>query len=143
MVSVRNSYEGISPIAKIQGRLLIGAVPELPNASSRIATQDQVVYVILTSSQDVTPKTDPDPSLFIPAHEGKKGQSHFLLKVLPPSVDFIRRNLRSGRSVCIVCETGKDLSVGVALVALQLFFADDGSFIPQEGDAADQGMPLE
>ena len=134
-----NDYEYISPVARVQGRLLIGAMSELPDVSTRIATQDLVVYVILTPTEDATPQVDSDPSLFVPVHAGKKGQSHFLRKVLPPSVEFIGRHLRSGLNVCIVCETGKDLSVGVALVALQLFFADDGTFIPKEENSNDEG----
>lgn len=141
MTPVSGDHEAISSVFKVQGRLLVGAVSELPDLSTRIATQDQVVYVVLASPENAAPGSDSDPSLFVPTHAGKKGQSHFLHKVLPPSADFIGRHLISGLNVCVVCETGKDLSVGVALVALQLFFADDGSFVPQEGNLSDQGTP--
>ncbi|KAF5327747.1 hypothetical protein D9619_004843 [Psilocybe cf. subviscida] len=132
-----SDYETVSPIVKVQGRLLVGVISDPPDVSTRIAIQDNLVYVILTPSEDLIPPIDSDPSLVVPTCAGKKGQSHFLHKVLPPAVEFIKRHLRSGLNVCIVCETGRDLSVGVALVALQLFFTDDGSFVPQDRDSND------
>lgn len=134
-----SDYETISTVVKVQGRLLVGVISDLPDVSTRIAIQDNLVYVILTPSEDLIPPIKSDPSLVVPTYAGKKGQSHFLHRVLPPAVEFIGRHLRSGLNVCIVCENGRDLSIGVALVALQLFFTDDGSFLPQDRDSNDNG----
>ncbi|EGO00764.1 hypothetical protein SERLA73DRAFT_28779, partial [Serpula lacrymans var. lacrymans S7.3] len=53
---------------------------------------------------------------------GKKGQIHYLQVVLPRSMIFIESHIKSGRPVCISCDTGKDVSVGVALAALSKLF---------------------
>lgn len=37
--------------------------------------------------------------------------------------------LLEGKGVCVACESGKDMSVGVVLAALQLYFGDDGSLL--------------
>ena len=68
---------------------------------------------------------------------GKKGQHHFLTVVLPRSMPFIQRHLQNQRTVCIACNTGTDISVGVALAALAMFFRPDGSWYPQ-GNARDE-----
>ncbi len=63
---------------------------------------------------------------------GKRGQHQFLKSVLPQSLQFIDIHLArdSTSAICICCDTGKDASVGVALAALQLFFDDEGVYIP-------------
>jgi len=67
-----------------------------------------------------------DPNLHIPVVSGKRGASHFLQVVLPESIGFLQKELAAGKSICVACESGKDLSVGVVLTALQLFFEGDG-----------------
>lgn len=69
--------------------------------------------------------------LRIQTPEGKKGQHHFLTVVLPRSMPFIQHHLQNQRSLCIACSTGTDISVGVALAALALFFRPDGSLRAQ------------
>ena len=50
-----------------------------------------------------------------------------LQEVLPKSMVFIETNLSQGRNICIACNSGKDVSVGVSLTALQKFFDEDGN----------------
>lgn len=73
-----------------------------------------------------------DEVLHLRLPEGKRGQKQLLADVIPRSVFFIDQQLSRGSRVCICCDTGKDSSVGVALVALQLYFDDDGEFIELE-----------
>ena len=42
-------------------------------------------------------------------------------------MDFAAYHLRENRPVCFACESGKDLSVGMAVAALQSFFDDSGA----------------
>jgi len=73
--------------------------------------------------------------VYIPVVAGKKGQSHFLQTTLPTATTLIRERLTEGKRICIVCESGKDLSVGVALAALQLFFQDNGRLVSMHSDS--------
>ena len=66
--------------------------------------------------------------LLLEMSEGKKGQTQFLHAVLPHSISFIRQQLEEGRNVCVCCHNGKDASVGVVLVALQMLFDEDGRY---------------
>lgn len=59
---------------------------------------------------------------------GKKGQTQLLSTVLPQAMTFIQSALLEGRSVCVSCDTGKDVSIGVVVTALQLFFDEHGNF---------------
>jgi len=64
--------------------------------------------------------------------QGKRGRIQFLQSVLPQSMSFISHHLRLNARVCISCDSGKDLSVGIALAALQTFFDETGSFIAED-----------
>ncbi|KAJ3516535.1 hypothetical protein NLJ89_g1056 [Agrocybe chaxingu] len=113
-----------TPIERVEGRVLICTLTDVPASLPHpVGLAD--VYVTLT------PSAEPPPSnrhkLYVPVLAGKRGQAHFLRIVLPTTSRFIRENLHNGETVCIACESGKDLSVGVALAALQLFFRDDGT----------------
>ncbi|CAA7265580.1 unnamed protein product [Cyclocybe aegerita] len=114
-----------TPIERVEGRVLICTLTDVPASLPHpVGLAD--VYVTLT------PSAEPPPSnrhkLYVPVLAGKRGQAHFLRIVLPTTSRFIREHLHNGETVCIACESGKDLSVGVALAALQLFFRDDGTF---------------
>lgn len=112
-----------TPVTKVGGRLTLCTLSELSSLNSSGGVDFN--YVILTPSNS---QQNSQSKLFIPTLLGRKGQAHFLNTVLPTSMDFICDRLYKGLRVCIACETGKDLSVGVVLAALQLFYEDDGSF---------------
>ena len=120
-----------SPVLHVNGRLLLAAIKELPPPSQ----SGDVRYIILTPSneEDSQPM---DTHIYIPTVSGKKGQSHFLQTILPLSVDVISRALQEGHNVCVACESGKDMSVGVVLAALQQYFGDDGSYILSNSNSA-------
>lgn len=109
-------------ISKVAGRLMLCTTSDLPVAS--VTETNMVLCIFLASSQE---NLVGDPNLYLPVISGKKGASHFLQVVLPRSMEFIQQHLAAGKNICVACESGKDLSVGVVLTALQLFFRDDGS----------------
>ncbi|KAG9312145.1 initiator tRNA phosphoribosyl transferase [Chiua virens] len=74
---------------------------------------------------------EPPRMLRIQTPDGKKGQHHFLIAVLPRSMPFIAHHLQRHRTICIACSTGTDMSVGVAVAALAVYFRADGSCFPQ------------
>jgi tRNA A64-2'-O-ribosylphosphate transferase len=113
-----------TPVAKIGGRLLLCDIKDLVSFPSSSTSAENVLYLILTPSgdQQITPS-----ATYIHTISGKRGQGHFLNHVLPTSIEFIRKSLLEGFYVCVACNTGRDLCVGVVTAALQLFFNDDGS----------------
>ncbi|KAJ7108464.1 initiator tRNA phosphoribosyl transferase [Mycena crocata] len=121
-----------SPIAKVHGRVLVCATADLP-ANPEDWGQDIAYVVVGASLASKFPDADTTPFLRIETWEGKKGQMQFLQDVLPRSTSFIRAQLHAGRRLCVACESGTDLSVGIALVALQKFFDDVGELV-QDGD---------
>ncbi|KAF8828740.1 hypothetical protein HHX47_DHR3000133 [Lentinula edodes] len=44
-------------------------------------------------------------------------------------MEFVQMQLAQGMRVCIACDSGKDLSIGVATAALQKYFDDEGNFV--------------
>ena len=58
--------------------------------------------------------------------ENKKAKLQHYRKCLPECIKFAEAQLREGRRVCIACEDGNDLSIGIAVAILQSFFDDDG-----------------
>jgi tRNA A64-2'-O-ribosylphosphate transferase len=132
-----------SEISKTGGKLFVCSNVDLPSPlpSSLGATLGAatVAFLQISTSEQFAPScTHQSPNLSHSYHlqletlEGKRGQLKFLQSVLPQSMIFIAQHLRMGLHVCISCDTGKDLCVGVTLAALQRFFDDTGSLI-QEG----------
>lgn len=114
-------------IAWISNRLLLCSIAGLSGSlSPSIDHQTTAYLVITTKTQKSDISMDISPILQVETSEGKRGQIDFLHKVLPQSIAFVKSHLSAGSSVCIACDTGKDLSVGVALAVLQKFFSDDG-----------------
>lgn len=123
-------------IQKVAGQLCICANAELPKPLTKYlpdSTEHSAAYVQISSSSEAATATHTEqtnaqhPShLTVHAAEGKRGQYQFLQTVLPLSLAFIAKELRLGSRICISCETGKDMAVGVALAALQTFFDEDG-----------------
>jgi len=61
----------------------------------------------------------------------KKGHFHFLSHILPASYAFIDAHLTRSENtrVCVACETGKDVSIGIVLAVLGGMFNDEGVFV--------------
>ncbi|KDR76419.1 hypothetical protein GALMADRAFT_140055 [Galerina marginata CBS 339.88] len=140
IVSLRNqtiirSTNPPTPVTKVGGRLLLCTTADLPDETK----EGEQAYILLTPQTDEEALPSTVSKLYLSVVSGKKGQHDFLLSTLPKSVVFIRRNLTQGRDVCVACESGKDLSVGIVLAALQLFFTDDGKLGPlsQSDDSQD------
>ena len=114
-----------SPISQVGNRLQIArlgtAIPFLNSA------QNLAFVLLIPASSTRNPEIT--NVLQIREVSGKKGQAHFLQVVLPTALPFIHHQLVQGRNVCVSCQSGKDQSVGIALTALQLFFADDGLLV--------------
>ncbi|KAF8807061.1 initiator tRNA phosphoribosyl transferase [Phlegmacium glaucopus] len=117
----------MNPIKRVGGRLLIGSIAGV----SDTVNVDNMEFIILTSSMQDEPISKPRKT-YIPVVAGKRGHSQFLRTVLPTAVTFIRDGLAEEKRICIACDSGKDLSVGVALAALQLFFQDNGHLVPMD-----------
>ncbi|KIP03423.1 hypothetical protein PHLGIDRAFT_31821 [Phlebiopsis gigantea 11061_1 CR5-6] len=136
-----------TPISRVQGRLLIGRTSDVPQPPpARLPSTDrQVAFVFISESPPHTGSDDGEggaPSredvLSMELPQGKRGQKQFLDAVLPQSMQFIASQLSAGVAVCICCDSGKDVSVGVALTALQALFDDDGQFLTAPSQAADK-----
>jgi tRNA A64-2'-O-ribosylphosphate transferase len=123
----------ITPINRVGGRLLIGSIDDVDDVTN-LNREDNMDSIILASSMQDKLKSE-SQKIYIPVVAGKRGQSHFLQITLPTATTFIRDSLAEGRRICIACESGKDLSVGVALAALQLFFQDNGHLVPLNPDS--------
>ncbi|KAL8703655.1 MAG: hypothetical protein Q9201_003167 [Fulgogasparrea decipioides] len=77
--------------------------------------------------------------LHLPCHAGKRGSRALrnLLHLIPPFVSSLHDSQQpKSTRILFACPTGKDLSTGAALVALCLFFNDDGGFEDSGGDKA-------
>lgn len=124
-----------TPVAKVQGCILLCANSDLPESKHSLVWESlagDIAYVLI-SSNDCNPlSTIATHWLKIDAPEGKKGQHIFLQNVLPSSMSYIHDHLSNGKRVCISCGTGRDISIGVALAALQMFFDDNGDFTPED-----------
>ncbi len=107
------------------------------NIRGCLALPSETIFVYLVLSED-----DVDIGGLLQVERiktlpGKKGQTRLLSTVLPQVMAFVQSALVKGRSVCVSCDTGKDVSVGVIVTALQMFFDDNGHFAmtagPQKG----------
>lgn len=123
------------PSAIVAGRMLLCSTSDLViNSQGKLSTNDStgsedIAFLIISHRAQHKYADETEQSLLsIMTLEGKKGQAHFLQTILPRSMHFIREHLVQGMRVCIACDTGKDLSVGVAIAALQKYFDDEGNF---------------
>ncbi|KAF9029360.1 initiator tRNA phosphoribosyl transferase [Hymenopellis radicata] len=110
-------------ISKSGGRLLLCA-------NGDVADEDPAcAHLIVTTSDAECTSLNPSTSvLVLKAQAGKKGQHHFLSTVLPQSIAFIRTCLSKDQRICVSCDSGNDIAAGIVLVALQLFFGEDGEY---------------
>ncbi|KAI0091657.1 tRNA A64-2'-O-ribosylphosphate transferase [Irpex rosettiformis] len=144
-----------TPVGHVQGRIVICLVSELPIPSiedkSLVSASNSTAYVVI-SENTPTPTEQRNPAtcddlvnavLRLHLPPGKRGQHTFLDSVLPQSLPFIDAHLARGNdsTIYICCDTGKDASVGVALTALQLFFDDEGLYVPDTERAARLSKP--
>ncbi|KAI0326344.1 initiator tRNA phosphoribosyl transferase [Cubamyces sp. BRFM 1775] len=129
-----------TPISAVGGRLLIGAVPDMPSDLPRTLPdgEGEVSYVVISAQVASTDEGDdsgtprPEHILRLRMAEGKKDQILFLQSVMPDATRYIKERLAKGNCVCVCCDSGKDASVGVVLASLQLFFDDSGSLLVKE-----------
>lgn len=131
-------------ITRVEGRLLIAALADVScysvnRDSSRMNPTWDTPCIILhnssaanvgqkNSSKDQISTEAQNARLEICIPGDKKSAERAFKANLSRCLEFVKNHLEENRNVCIVCETGKDLSVGVAIAAMQAFFDDDGSF---------------
>jgi tRNA A64-2'-O-ribosylphosphate transferase len=136
-----------SPIAHVHGRLQLCALSELPaplpatlytSTAAHLVQGDEqdsllAAYVLIApdSEDNLHTQTTPEDSesshaLRLSLPGGKRGQMAFLKGILPRAIPFIRDALSRDASIVVACESGKDVSAGIIVAALQLFFQDDG-----------------
>ncbi|KAF9029342.1 initiator tRNA phosphoribosyl transferase [Hymenopellis radicata] len=86
--------------------------------------------LLLCANADVAGKTSLARISLSPfqTQAGKKGRHHFLSTVLPQSTAFVQACLAKDQRVCASCDSGNDIAAGIVLVALQLFFDEDGEY---------------
>ncbi|KIL00894.1 hypothetical protein PAXRUDRAFT_821235 [Paxillus rubicundulus Ve08.2h10] len=130
-----------APIERVSGLLSICSVATL-RSKPLLAAHTEIAFLCLTfKDPELSGKAEflkeDSVILWIQTLPGKKGQHHFLNTVLPRSLPFIQSHLRKGCKVCIVCETGTDVSVGVCVAALAKHFRADGSFYPRGNEQGD------
>ncbi|KAF9485227.1 initiator tRNA phosphoribosyl transferase [Pholiota conissans] len=130
--SIYRAQNAATPVNTVGGRLLLASLAEIPEPSN---DQGDIIYILLTSTT-VADSVSTKTQHHIPVVSGKKGQSHFLQTILPDAMKIISESLYNNKNVCVACETGKDISVGVVLAALQLYFGDDGSLSSASVDTA-------
>ncbi|KAK0226543.1 initiator tRNA phosphoribosyl transferase [Armillaria fumosa] len=131
IVAASPTQKGEPPtiLSKAGSRLAICQNSGLPSPS----LGDDFVYLVLSENDvEIGDGLQVERIKTLP---GKKGQAQFLSTVLPQAMAFIQSALFKGRSVCVSCDTGKDVSVGVAVTALQMLFDDNGHLAsPQKVD---------
>ncbi|KAL1691818.1 initiator tRNA phosphoribosyl transferase [Schizophyllum commune] len=119
-----------SPVEKVSGRILICAIDDIAsegalNDSNKV--QEDVTYVLVTQTSRPFPVST---TTRVYSMASKNTQMEYLKTVLPESTSFISSALAAGKNVCIACDTGTDLGVGVAVATLQLNFDDVGRYSP-------------
>jgi hypothetical protein len=128
-----------TPVERVAGHVLLASVSDMPDMLEGclphdIATQQgEIAYLLVTRSSKRFRRQDsvhPSPDLWHIHHvlDDKKGQLTFRQSVLPQSLAYIHGRLSEEprRRVCVACDTGQDVSVGIALATLVQFFDDDG-----------------
>jgi hypothetical protein len=118
----------------VSGHLMLCCIADTPFPSEtigKVIDEANIAYLLIgrCDSYPTDNNHHHPPVRRIDARGGKKAHIQFLQVVLPQAMTFIRHHLELGMPVCIACDSGKDLSVGVALAALQMFFDDNGCFV--------------
>ncbi|SJK98159.1 related to tRNA a64-2'-o-ribosylphosphate transferase [Armillaria ostoyae] len=129
IVAASPTQKGEPPtiLSKVGSRLAICQNSRLPSPS----LGDDFMYFVLSEDDvDIGGHLQVERIKTLP---GKKGQTQLLSTVLPQAMAFVQSALVKGHSVCVSCDTGKDVSVGVVVTALQMFFDDNGHFAMTSG----------
>ncbi|KAF7289305.1 Initiator tRNA phosphoribosyl transferase [Mycena indigotica] len=112
-------FHGPTPIQHAGSLLLLAAAADIN------VFEEDVAYVVV----GVDRAEQPLPRvLYLPitCNTRKSRSDSVLPSLLPRSTSFATHHLRLGRRVCFVCDDGRDVSVGLALVTLGLLFDDAG-----------------
>lgn len=142
-----------TPVMHVDSRILLCTLADLPDPlpvglsgigsagdkDPKPAPDESAAYLVISSStivssRDRAHETAADCAYTKPTYlrlhlpEGKRGQIQLLQETLPLSMSFIGAQLAAGRAVIVCCDTGKDISVGIAVAALQMFFDDHGKY---------------
>ena len=127
----------IVPVTRVKSRLAVGKAGPIPLPPSSPLGQKACVFI--SSQPSILSPASSHNSLFLQTPSGKKGQHKFLTQILPQSLDFLKHHLVSGEDVAVLCDDGKDISIGVAVAALTLFFDDEGICIADTTKTAETG----
>ncbi|MCJ1380676.1 hypothetical protein MMC17_003784 [Xylographa soralifera] len=119
-------YPGNSKWPLFIGRLEAVHTPSSTDLDGIITCDEHVIY----TSPEATNSARKPPVLYLESHTSKLG-SRTLRNQLPrlkPFMEKIALQTEHPR-LLFTCSTGRDLSVGVALTVLCLYFDDDGMFV--------------
>ena len=124
-------------IARIGGLIAISSLGDMPKSLLAAHTRPeesrlQAAFIIVrgqSANDEKAAGKDSDRSeavyeLIIPGD--KRNKERAFKACLPGCLDFMQRHLQECRKICIACDTGTELSVGIALTALRAFFDDEG-----------------
>ncbi|KIY51789.1 initiator tRNA phosphoribosyl transferase [Fistulina hepatica ATCC 64428] len=128
-----------TPVLPVSGRIQLAAIADVLDVVGRLPEHgsEGIAYILVS----VTPLSIPDGPHALILHVDKKlAARQFREHVLPQSMVFTRVALLRGDHVCIACESGSDLSVGIALAALQMFFDDEGHVVVGKHDRSASNM---
>ena len=136
-----------TPISAVGGRLLVGAVPDMPSDLPRTLpdSERKMSYVVISAKSGLSGEGNdsdaprPEYILRLQMAEGKKDQILFLQSIVPEATRYIKERLSKGDCVCVCCDSGKDASVGVVLAALQLFFDECGVLVVNDSGSSSPG----
>ncbi|KAI5115176.1 hypothetical protein M0805_003343 [Coniferiporia weirii] len=132
-----------TPVAYVDGLVSISTISDIPkwvlnqDEESKKSTQPFPCIIVRAGSNipSNTPGDTKNPAaasnvLKLELPSDKKGGERSFKNLLPRCLEYCKQHFEERRSVCVACDTGKDLSVGIALVVLQTFFDDDGMLDP-------------
>ncbi|GJJ08429.1 hypothetical protein Clacol_002645 [Clathrus columnatus] len=113
------------PVKAVNSRIVVGTIP-----SSYPLNMNETNHILITCLSNLE-SFDSEKILSLKLLPSKKGQIQFLNELLPRALVYLKNCLNTGENVVILCRDGKDLSIGIALTALTLYFDKDGNFIRQ------------
>lgn len=121
-----NPPTGVKPV---DNRISLCCLADIPTHILEGKGHPSFPCIVLRAGSSQNPSDIPQTNtdfflIYIPTD--KKAAERAFKTNLSHCLDFAKRHLQSGRQVCVGCETGKDLSVGLAVAILQVFFDDDG-----------------
>jgi len=107
----------------------------ISDSADAVYSAEQEWDAVIECCPDHNQDSDRKAYLHIPCQNGKVGSRslrHHLSTLLLPFLDNIALDAKS--NIAVICPTGKDHSVGVALAILCLYFNDKGELIPRNND---------